>query len=401
MRRDRQRTGINLSVGAFAQTGRVFGLDLSAQARQAGEGKSGVSDRTLLARAPVSDIGEAGCDELFRSLCEASSTGILLSSREGWTVFVNDRFCRLFDVSSAQVVGQDRETVLAEVAALAEDKAQVRQFVDFVRPNPALRLIERMRLTNGRILDVTVAPLLGDAGQIFGRAWFFADVTEVVRAEQERSFTSEALEQNVADMAELAERFYHAKNEAEAARRKLEEQQALLERLANTDPLTGLANRRHFMDQAGQRADCQRRSEQPLAVLMIDIDHFKRINDNYGHAVGDDALKMLARLGRTNLRAQDLFGRMGGEEFACLLVGLQCDEARMVAERFRGSVASADLPTHSGPLRMTVSIGVAMLSPHECHIRAVENALKRADTALYEAKSAGRNRTVVAPPATA
>ena len=171
-------------------------------------------------------------------------------------------------------------------------------------------------------------------------------------------------------------------------RRRLEED---LKVLATTDSLTGLSNRRHFLDMAAATMENYRRYRRPLAVLMLDIDRFKRINDTYGHATGDQVLIVLADTLREVLRSADICGRYGGEEFVCLLPETTEIEARVVAERLRMAMAEQAIATAEGELHFNVSIGLAEAEPGDS---TVETLIQRADVAMYEAKAAGRNRVV-------
>jgi diguanylate cyclase (GGDEF)-like protein len=158
--------------------------------------------------------------------------------------------------------------------------------------------------------------------------------------------------------------------------------------MATSDSLTGLANRRHFMANARREFLLARRSGQPLSVLILDIDHFKQINDKNGHAVGDSVLRRFAEVGSGALRASDLLSRIGGEEFALVLPGMEVSAALAVAEKLRLAVAedrSEGLPP------LTVSIGIGTLAPED---QGIDDVLRRADHALYAAKQGGRNRVV-------
>ncbi len=158
--------------------------------------------------------------------------------------------------------------------------------------------------------------------------------------------------------------------------------------LATIDSLTGLLNRRAFFEQTGSLRLLAARMHQPVALMMLDIDHFKQLNDRHGHACGDHALCVFADTAQGTLREHDVMGRLGGEEFALLLPGTDMAGAVQAAERLRQAVEAAVVANGGEPFRMTVSIGVVLADPNE-HINA---ALARADRALYMAKSAGRNQ---------
>jgi diguanylate cyclase (GGDEF)-like protein/PAS domain S-box-containing protein len=168
-----------------------------------------------------------------------------------------------------------------------------------------------------------------------------------------------------------------------------------LERRAHTDSLTGLANRGRFFELAEVEQARSLRYGNPYAVLLLDIDHFKGINDQHGHKSGDAVLQALAEIMQNTLREVDIIGRIGGEEFAILLPETDMDTAPEVAERLRKAVSNAEiLSCDQIPLRITVSIGIAV--PVDNESNRIDNILRQADTALYEAKNSGRNRVCVA-----
>jgi diguanylate cyclase (GGDEF)-like protein/PAS domain S-box-containing protein len=164
--------------------------------------------------------------------------------------------------------------------------------------------------------------------------------------------------------------------------------------LAATDPLTGLANRRHFLDQMALALARQQRHDTVTALLMLDLDWFKKVNDRYGHATGDEVLRHVAAVMTTSLRRIDLLGRLGGEEFAILLPDTEADGAHEFAERLRQRVTAQPARTESGEIRVTLSIGVTPFSPQDGDIDAI---LARADRALYRAKENGRDRAELEP----
>ena len=178
---------------------------------------------------------------------------------------------------------------------------------------------------------------------------------------------------------------------AELEREIAERQQAqaqLLE-LATTDSLTGLRNRRYFMEHATQEFERARRYRAPLSLLMVDADRFKTINDRFGHHIGDQVLKALALIGQRQLREIDLFARFGGEEFAILLPQTDFSDARSAAERLRQAIAEQPIDTEQGPVHFTVSLGLSSLNSATVDL---EDLLRQADLALYQAKQNGRNR---------
>ncbi|MDR5892400.1 sensor domain-containing diguanylate cyclase [Halomonas mongoliensis] len=161
-----------------------------------------------------------------------------------------------------------------------------------------------------------------------------------------------------------------------------------VERLVGTDMLTGALNRRAFFEQAAALQARARRQGQAMPLAMLDLDRFKALNDTYGHAAGDLALQAFAATCRECLRPYDLFARIGGEEFAALLVDASLDDARAILERLREAVAAMVLEVEGADIRFTVSLGLAVLEPEA----NLESVLGDADRALYRAKREGRNR---------
>ena len=168
---------------------------------------------------------------------------------------------------------------------------------------------------------------------------------------------------------------------------KQKEQQLYI--LSTTDSLTGAFNRRYFMDSASREFSFHLRHQTPLSLLVMDIDYFKKINDTYGHGIGDEAIKAFVAASLGVLRREDILGRTGGEEFAVMLPRTGLAAAAVIAERLRQRVEAIELPFGSERIRFTVSIGVGKVRPGDASIEA---GLLRADRALYEAKAAGRNR---------
>jgi diguanylate cyclase (GGDEF)-like protein len=162
-----------------------------------------------------------------------------------------------------------------------------------------------------------------------------------------------------------------------------------MQKLAEIDPLTGLLNRRSFFEQTSEILSIDGDDDATHVVLMLDIDHFKQLNDLHGHAVGDLALEAFARCCHGAVRGRDVVARLGGEEFCVFLRSVTLDKAIEVAERIRAATEELEIEAGGAPVKITVSIGLAECRPDE---NAVDQALRRADGLLYQAKMNGRNR---------
>jgi len=165
-----------------------------------------------------------------------------------------------------------------------------------------------------------------------------------------------------------------------------------VKRLSLTDPLTGLNNRRSFDHSARQMVGVAIRHQRPLSVLMLDIDFFKKVNDTYGHAVGDQVLTGMAQVCRQSIRSTDLLARFGGEEFSLLFPETPEDDARPLAERLRQAISALVFEAAGQTFSITASLGISECSGEG---DSLESLLERSDAALYQAKKAGRNRAVI------
>lgn len=161
-----------------------------------------------------------------------------------------------------------------------------------------------------------------------------------------------------------------------------------LREMATTDPLTRLRNRRSVLDTSSFEAAKQRRDGRPLSFVLCDVDHFKNVNDTHGHEAGDDVLMSVARVLRTGVREVDHAARWGGEEFLLLLPETTVSGATLVANRLREAIAELRVSSKAGPLQVTMTFGVSTLHADE----SIDQAIARADKALYAGKHAGRNR---------
>jgi diguanylate cyclase (GGDEF)-like protein len=186
------------------------------------------------------------------------------------------------------------------------------------------------------------------------------------------------------------ERTKEAETRATENAMQLQEDMVKLRQLADTDFMTGLMNRRSFLTVAEDAFAYCRRYGRSMAMLMVDIDHFKKINDAHGHAAGDDAIKRIAKIIDQSIRTTDKAARFGGEEFVVLLREIDQETSVLLAERIRASIAAATVQHGEKRIPITVSVGVALFTDTD---RDVQDVIERADQGLYVAKKTGRNRT--------
>lgn len=291
---------------------------------------------------------------LLRAIQEASPDAILVVDGQGMVVSYNRRFLELWKLDADHLKANsyndgsipEDKLMYAAIALLKDPEAFIKRVMELYA-KPEERDHCEIELRDGRTLERHSVGLHGDKGHYFGRVWFFRDITE----------------------------------------RKLSE--AALRDLAWRDPLTGELNRGHFLDRANEEHERSRRYQNPLGILMLDLDNFKEINDQYGHAAGDAVLQTVCERWRSVLRNVDLLGRIGGEEFAILLPDSDWDATKTVAERLRFSVAAQPVRWMNRDICCTVSGGITMADAQDQNIK---DTLLRADEALYRAKRLGRNR---------
>ena len=304
-------------------------------------------------------------------LCECAGQDFVLTAVNPAETSIDERFRP--GASLRSILGHSAEAdELLSGYFECRDSAQTVKF----RQQPIFQGTERLFET----LLVPVTNVQGDVTHICGTA---RDLTPFLVAQRSLEELNHRLELRVAERTQ-------ALNQANA---ELREANQILEKLAASDSLTELANRRSFFEHAAAEVQRAQRYGHPLSLQMLDIDHFKSINDHFGHAAGDEVLRKLADVLRANLRHNDLAARIGGEEFVVLLPETRLEAAAQHAERLRMAIAALRFPFDQSAHSITVSIGVAALDIGEL---SPDPMLMRADSGLYRAKDDGRNRVQVA-----
>ncbi|MBU1879363.1 MAG: diguanylate cyclase [Chloroflexi bacterium] len=295
------------------------------------------------------------------TLIDNMADGVLVLDAQNRIVDVNPAAQHLIGAGPSGLIGQSASQALApwpDVVARYCDQRDVQDelVIDSVQP--------------ARYLDLRISLLVDRHGRFTGRLVVLRDISERKRAEIELQQANERLRERLAEI--------------QALQTRLREQ-------AVCDPLTGLFNRRHFFTLAHQAFEHARQHERPLAAIMIDLDHFKDVNDTYGHAVGDQVLVAAGQRIQGNLRQTDVLCRYGGEEFAVLLPGTALDPAHQVALRIHESMVQAPIRAGEHDAVISASLGVAGLADDVVNL---DQLLVHADLALYAAKRAGRSRVV-------
>lgn len=215
--------------------------------------------------------------------------------------------------------------------------------------------------------------------------------SEMIAVEAMKSGISDYIAKNHLSADSLRRAVNYAIKKAEI-QRQADQQLKKLKQLAIIDPLSGFYNRRYFFERLNYEFNRSMRYHQPLSVLMIDFDHFKRINDTYGHQMGDSVLSGVAAVIQKNIRNTDIAARYGGEEFCLILTGTDLQGAVIAGEKIRRQIKVELFQAQGGEkINITISAGAAQLRPDD---KNIDEFLDRADTALYRAKAAGRNKVM-------
>lgn len=368
---------LGFAVVALRQARRIRRLPAPAELYQAQEALSQASAGQRIAQQAL-NLSEGR----FRAAFEHAAIGMLLTDLRGRVLRHNAAFATLVGGDARSIQRRDAVGFVHEDDQPALRDALTRLAGD----GEAKASLEcRLRHREGRAVWVSASlgALPGHGAETV--VWQVQDIGERKAYEQTLRETRDALEQRVTERT----------RDLQEANRRLERANRHLRRMARDDALTGISNRRHLTAELRRARAAASRYGDGLAVLMVDIDHFKRINDTEGHQLGDQVLVSVADALRRCLRGSDTLGRYGGDELCAVLPHADAEAAMAAAEKLRATVHELAFRGRGPrPVCITCSVGVAVLTGEE----RVEALLARADDALYRAKRAGRDRVVLAEP---
>lgn len=309
-----------------------------------------------------------------RSAFDTLTEGILILDEQGRIVLSNRSFGEKTGYQFEQLMGKEITSLSWEKSS-AEQLKQNWQYpwaesLHNHNVQTRIRLCYKKEVNNEIIFMVNSAPILASDNQCKGALVTFDDVTEV--------------EDNNIKLDTMLKKL-------EVSRSEIARQNIELKRLAEIDPLTGFYNRRALNLYFNELFNSAQDSDGQLICIMLDIDHFKSINDNYGHQTGDEVIKLVTAIAKENLRETDIVGRYGGEEFCLVLANIDCDKAMKIAERIRISIMNTQEYHAFGIKKVTISLG---LSSIQDGVKSTSEMIELADQALYFAKKNGRNRAV-------
>jgi len=260
----------------------------------------------------------------------------------------------------------------------------------------------RLKEDVGGICDFLLAMANGDLSKHLAVKGYLAGVLKMFQSHlrqlawQARMVSRGDFTQRVNFMGEFSDSFNLMVEQLDLAKKRQAESEENYRLLAVTDSLTGLPNRRHFFEAASSEFARAKRYNKTFSIIMMDIDHFKKINDEYGHHAGDIVIQTVAQHLQKAMRGADILGRYGGEEFVALLPETTAREAHAVAERIRGGIQVSGVQTSAISIKVTASFGVSCFDSSIDRFLDIKEVIDRADKALYEAKHSGRNRVAVA-----
>ena len=308
------------------------------------------SEREIAARRRATEDQERSLS-LLQATLESTADGLLVVDGVGRMVSFNKQFIEMWGIPEAIADARDDEEARRFVLKQLVDPSGFTARIEELQRTPEAESFDVLELEDGRVFERYSQPQMLD-GEVIGRVWSFRDATD-------------------------SHRFLDR-----------------LRKLADNDALTGLFNRRRFEEELKREVASLRRREQPGALLVLDLDNFKDINDAHGHACGDQVLREIAAILRSRVRSSDTVGRLGGDEFAILLPDADPSEARSVANELREALRAHRFSFEGRRVRMTSSIGVVPILGEQLE----GELLVSADVAMYAAKDSGRDRIEIHAP---
>ncbi|MGF1604893.1 MAG: diguanylate cyclase [Rhodothalassiaceae bacterium] len=401
---------VRSAIDAAIATGQGWCLELRL-IRRDGEERRVRSKGTplLVSGAVVSVFGvfqditeEADCakhHQLLRRLVEETPEGVIITDKRGRVQWSNPAMTVLCGYRPDQLLGQKPGRLLQGPETCRETVAYIRAQLDAAQPVKAELLNYRNDGTPYWV-RLSIFPKFDQSGDVEHFMSIETNITQEKEAEQALTCHRQALEKANFQLDRQRRAAECLARDHEQARHCLEQEikqrkmlEADLRKLALYDALTGLPSRQHFLMRCAQEIARARRFGRPVALMMIDIDHFKAINDGHGHAIGDEVLRATGRLIADSVReGSDFAGRLGGEEFCIVAAETTAADAMVLAERLRAGFRGLRVSGAGKGVRVTCSFGVVSLAAGD----GVNELLVRADTALYEAKRLGRDRVQMA-----
>lgn len=317
-----------------------------------------------------------------RDIFSYMSMGIIVVDEQSRVLEINQCAAPFVPVSKGEIFG------LAEYLEKHSPQEETNDFLYKYRYHPLERIQTEIALAGNpvRHVSIQVSPILDRRKKFIGRIITFHDVTDLRKLVDEMNSKNEALHERNLELITVQEELFQLNRK--------------LEQMAITDGLTGCYNRRFLMQQMEHEVLLSKRYRIPFSVFLFDIDHFKKINDQYGHLAGDEVLKSTANTVRENLRRTDILARYGGEEFTVYLPHTNREQAMILADRIMAAVSRNIVNAGPDEIRVTISMGVFVESAENLNFDNPQEYLRevfaRADAALYEAKNAGRNQVVLA-----
>ena len=317
-----------------------------------------------------------------RDIFSLITMGVVVVDDNGKVVEVNRGASQFVQTSKGDIFEMER------FLAPLQTQGEVYEFLYKYRHHPQERMQTEITLSDNtnRHISIQISPVLDDRKTLIGRIFTFHDVTELRKLVDEMNRKNEALHERNLELITIQEELFRVNQK--------------LEQMAITDSLTGCYNRRYLMQQLEHEVLLNMRYRIPFSIFLFDIDHFKQINDRYGHLVGDEVIRSTAEIVRDKLRRTDILARYGGEEFTIYLPHTGHEQAKMLADRILSAVSENTVDSGTEQVYITISMGIVSEDGEDLRFddpkAFLRDVFSRADAALYQAKNGGRNRVVMA-----